>query len=238
VALARSAPPLRSPAWVPPKTRTEPARVAVAGGPAFSFGYAENLELLQAAGAELVALDPTRDPALPDVDALYLGGGFPEAHADALGANVTLRTAVAGFAAAGRPILAECGGLLYLCRSLDGKPMCGVLEANAVMTDRLTLGYRRATVVTASAAWQPGAQVCGHEFHYSTVEPAAGATPAWQLVGSAPTRDARGAALTRGRLEGFVAGGLHASYLHTHWAGTPQVAAGFVAAAARARVHQ
>jgi cobyrinic acid a,c-diamide synthase len=189
-------------------------RVAVAGGPAFSFVYAENLELLAAAGAELLPLDPTRDEALPEgTQALYLGGGFPEAHAEALSANAPLRRAVAGFAG---PVLAECGGLLYLCRELDGRPMCGVVPAGAAMTDRLVLGYREAEAATGSTLWARGERVRGHEFHYSAVTPGAGPAPAWDL----------------GRPEGFVTGRVHASYLHTHWAATPKVAGRFLGAAA------
>ncbi len=227
LALARSAPALPAAAWAPPApeaTRSprrgapgpsgRAGRVAVAGGPAFSFVYTENLELLAAAGAELLPLDPTRDEALPEgSQALYLGGGFPEAHAEALSANAPLRRAVAGFAG---PVLAECGGLLYLCRQLDGLPMCGVLDADAAMTDRLTLGYREAEAATGSPLWARGERARGHEFHYSSVTPGAGPAPAWRL--DPP--------------EGFVAGRVHASYLHTHWAATPQVAQRFVEAAA------
>jgi cobyrinic acid a,c-diamide synthase len=226
LALARTAPPLPAPPWQPPVPDERHAvRIAVAGGPAFSFTYAENLELLTAAGAELVPLDPTRDERLPDgTDALYLGGGFPEAHGEALSANAALRAEVAAAARAGRPILAECGGLLYLCRSLDELPMCGVLDADARMAGRLTLGYREAEVATPGTWWPLGSTVRGHEFHHSTVEPTAGTQAAWRLVDTASPR-----------AEGFVAGSVHASYLHTHWARTPEVAARFVAAAARQR---
>jgi cobyrinic acid a,c-diamide synthase len=225
VALARSAPPLRVAAWAPPDVApAHRARVAVAGGPAFSFTYTENLELLTAAGAELVPLDPTRDAALPEgTDALYLGGGFPEAHGEALSANAPLREAVARAARDGAPIIAECGGLLYLCRSLDGLPMCGVLDVDARMAGRLTLGYREAEVATPGTWWPAGTTVRGHEFHHSAIEPSAGATPAWRFTDDGA------------RAEGFAEGAVHASYLHTHWARTPEVAARFVAAAARHR---
>jgi cobyrinic acid a,c-diamide synthase len=224
-ALAGSAPALTAPPWEPPVPRVRhDVRIAVAGGPAFSFTYTENLELLTAAGAELVPLDPTRDERLPDgTRALYLGGGFPEAHGAALSANDRLRAEVAAAARVGHPIIAECGGLLYLCRRLDDLPMCGVLDADARMADRLTLGYREAQVATAGTWWPAGVTVRGHEFHRSIVEPGAGAQPAWRF------RDADG------RPEGFASGAIHASYLHTHWARTPRVAATFVAAAAAVR---
>ncbi len=225
LALARSAPPLPGEPWrpdaEPPRPELDGVRIAVAGGPAFSFHYAENLELLRAAGAELAELDPLRDEALPPrAGALLLAGGFPEAFADELSANWSLRAEIAAFARRGRPVLAECGGLLYLARELDGRPMCEVLDAGATMTDRLTLGYREATVASPHAAWPRGLAVRGHEFHYSRVEPAAAPTPAW-------TMRVRGVE----RPEGFVAGAVHASYLHTHWAATPQVASALVAAA-------
>ncbi len=202
-----------------------PVRLGVACGPAFSFLYQENLELLEVAGAELVPLDPTADQRLPEgVSGLYLGGGFPETHAEALSANRPLREAVREFAASGAPVIAECGGLLYLTRSLDGHPMCGVLEADGRMTGRLTLGYRRAAATAASALADIGTLARGHEFHYSEVEPAAGGSgsrtgAAWLLDGD--------------RREGFVAGGVHASYLHTHWAAFPEMALHLVAAARR-----
>jgi cobyrinic acid a,c-diamide synthase len=197
-----------------------PARVAVASGPSFSFLYEENLELLRGAGAEVSFFDPTSDEDLPEgTDALYLGGGFPESYTGALAANGPLKESVRRFAAGGRPVVAECGGLLYLVRELDGNPMCGVLGARARMTDRLTLGYREARALSGSPLMKEGELARGHEFHYSVVEPGAGARPAWELAG-------------RGR-EGFVRGSVHASYLHLHWAATPEVPGKLVRAAAR-----
>jgi cobyrinic acid a,c-diamide synthase len=104
-------------------------------------------------------------------------------------------------------------------RELDGHPMCGVLDAEATMTDRLTLGYREARALADSPLAERGANVRGHEFHYSAVEPGAGERPAWGLAG-------------RGQ-EGFVAGGVHASYLHTHWAATPELPRRLVREASR-----
>jgi cobyrinic acid a,c-diamide synthase len=227
VALARAAPSVAGPAWTPdPGAPPDaPVRVAVAAGPAFSFHYRENLELLEAAGAELVDVDPLRDEELPPrAGALVLAGGFPEVYGEELSANWALRAEVAAFARAGRPVLAECGGLLYLARELDGRPMCDVVPATARMADRLTLGYREAMSEGGHPAWPAGTAVRGHEFHYSVVEPAAGERPAWTLR-------ARGTE----RAEGFVAGAVHASYLHTHWAATPAVAGRLVAAAGAAR---
>ncbi|HYV16290.1 MAG TPA: cobyrinate a,c-diamide synthase [Conexibacter sp.] len=217
--LARAAPAVPGPAWspAPAEPPASGARIAIARGPAFSFHYEENLELLAAAGVELAPFDPLRDEALPEgAGALVLAGGFPEVFGAELAANAPLRAAVAAFAGAGRPLLAECGGLLYLCRELDGHAMCGVLPARGRMAGRLTLGYREATAATATPWLDAGTRVRGHEFHYSQVEPLDDAPPhaaAWTL-------SARGTE----RPEGFVAGALHASYLHVHWAAHPHLA--------------
>ncbi|MEU7136934.1 cobyrinate a,c-diamide synthase [Streptomyces sp. NPDC046261] len=205
-----------------PQTNGNPV-IAVAGGAAFTFSYAEHAELLQAAGAEVVTFDPLKDEKLPAGTAgLVIGGGFPEMYAPELSANAPLRKAVADLAATGAPVAAECAGLLYLARSLDGKPMCGVLPAQARMSERLTLGYREAVAIEDNVLAAAGTRVRGHEFHRTVIEPAAGATPAWGLTH--PQR----------RVEGFVQGGVHASYLHVHWAGAPGTAARLVAAAAEA----
>ncbi|MGH3809844.1 MAG: cobyrinate a,c-diamide synthase [Pseudonocardiaceae bacterium] len=189
--------------------------VAVAGGPAFTFGYPEYAELLTAAGAEVAVFDPLRDESLPPgTTGLVLPGGFPECHAEALSTNAVLRTEVAALARRGAPVHAECGGLLYLCRSVDGAPMCGVLDAEATMTGHLVLGYRDAVALRGSVLHQEGARVTGHEFHRTTVTPRAG-EPAWAWTGVPP--------------EGFVHGGVHASFLHTHPVAHPAAVARFVA---------
>ncbi|MFG2731067.1 cobyrinate a,c-diamide synthase [Streptomyces canus] len=220
---APSTPPRGSAPWTPdrpegPRPQTPDGLVvAVAGGPAFTFSYAEHSELLTAAGAEVVPFDPLRDEQLPDGTAgLVIGGGFPEVYAAELSANEPLRKAVAALAETGAPVAAECAGLLYLCRELDGQPMCGVLDASARMADRLTLGYRDAVAVSDSSLAVAGTRMRGHEFHRTVVEPEAGDAAAW------------GVRVPRRRLEGFVQRGVHASYLHTHWASVPGVARRFV----------
>jgi cobyrinic acid a,c-diamide synthase len=222
--LARAAPDVLGAAWSPDPP-SEPVasgtRIAIARGPAFSFHYEENLELLAAAGAELVGFDSTLDEALPEgARALILAGGFPEVFGAELEANARLRAAIARFARDGRPILAECGGLLYLCETLDDHAMCGVLPARGRMAGRLTLGYREATAATATPWLDAGTRVRGHEFHYSALE-TPGGEPAWTLA-------VRGAM----RPDGIVAGGVQAGYLHVHWAAHPDVALRFARAAA------
>jgi cobyrinic acid a,c-diamide synthase len=194
--------------------------IALARGAAFNFGYAEHSELLAAAGAEVVTLDPMRDQELPPGTAgIVLPGGFPEEHGAALSANAGLRADVAALAAAGAPVHAECGGLLYLGRELDGHAMCGVLPASGAMSPRLRLGYRDAVAMTDSSMFTEGQRVTGHEFHRTAIEPATGDNPAWRwaIDGSAAPP------------EGFVLRGIHASYLHTHPAGQPEAVARFVA---------
>lgn len=224
VRLAGTAPDTLGPTWSPIAERqvARGTKIAIARGPAFSFHYQENLELLEGAGAELVGFDPMVDEALPEgAGALVLAGGFPEVFGAELSANEKLRAEVAAFAASGRPVLAECGGLLYLCDELDGHAMCGVLPARAYMAGRLTLGYREATATTATPWLPAGTTLRGHEFHYSKVEsldPRAAA--AWQLS----TR-------TFERPEGIVRGGVQAGYLHVHWGAHAEVAHAFARAA-------
>jgi cobyrinic acid a,c-diamide synthase len=247
--LARAAGPLpggagegqdEEPASERPRHPLPRPRVAIAGGPAFTFGYAEHPELLTAAGADVVAFDPLRDEKLPgDVDGLVIGGGFPEEHVAELSANAGLRAEVAALARAGAPVIAECAGLLYLARSLDGHPMCGVLDADAVMTGRLTLGYRDAVAAATSPLALAGTRVHGHEFHRTAIRPADPGDRGDRGTGHRSTGDQAAAAgawhwrQSGGPVtEGFVQGRVHASYLHTHWCGVPGAAAR-VAAAAR-----
>jgi cobyrinic acid a,c-diamide synthase len=222
--LARTAPPLHSTPWDPANEVTPVPgrpRIAVAGGPAFTFGYAENAELLAAAGADVVTVDPLRDEVLPaGTWGLVIGGGFPEIYAAELSANESLRADVAALAARGAPIAAECAGLLYLARELDGVPMCGVLDVRTAMSPRLTLGYRAAVAPSDSVLAPAGTRVRGHEFHRTHSDPVAASAGAWQWSATGP--------------EGFVHGGVHASYLHLNWAGSPAVAERFVAACAGA----
>jgi cobyrinic acid a,c-diamide synthase len=221
--LASSAPPLHgSAAAAGPDPIRGGARIAVLGGAAFTFGYAEHPELLTAAGAEVVSIDPLSDETLPDgVNGLVIGGGFPEVHADRLSANERLRAGVAELAASGAPVVAECAGLLYLSKSLDGRPMCGVLDIDTAMSDRLTLGYRSAVSLTDSSLVPAGTGVHGHEFHRTRVRRSPSEGNAWRW-------QARHGQVS----EGFVRRGVHASYLHTHWSGLPGTPERIVAAAA------
>ncbi|RYE92739.1 MAG: cobyrinate a,c-diamide synthase, partial [Myxococcales bacterium] len=227
IAVARRAPDLDGEAWDP---RTEVARpdgtdrpvIAVAGGRAFTFRYPEAEELLTEAGCEVVEFDPMTDTELPaGTRALLLGGGFPEVYAAELAANRPLLAHLRAAVDAGVPTVAECAGLLYLAESLDDAPMAGALPVTAAMAPRLTLRYPEATAPADSLLTRAGELVTGHEFHRTSTEPAAGASAAWEIDG-APT--------------GFATDTLHASYLHVHWAGHPQIAQRFADAAHAASV--
>jgi len=223
--LARTAPELTCAPWSPASQVHEGPRPAIAvfGGPAFSFTYAENVELLHAAGAEVVVVDPLRGDRLPTgTSAVVIGGGFPELHAEALAGNRGLMDDVAALARTGGPVVAECAGLLYLGQSLDGVPMAGALPMAGAMTRKLTLGYRRATALADGPLVRAGEQVTGHEFHRTAVtwqdtEPAW----TWTLADGTETT------------EGWSSPNIHASYLHVHWAGHPEQAARLVDAANR-----
>ncbi|TGN63549.1 cobyrinate a,c-diamide synthase [Nocardioides eburneiflavus] len=217
-----SSPSVEQGALAPVSKPGSSARIAVAGGRAFTFRYAETVELLRAAGAEVVELDPLTDTRLPEgTTGLYLGGGFPEMHAAELGANDRLRRDLRTAVARGLPTVAECAGLLYLCESVQGPdgtpvPMVGAIGATAEMAPRLTLAYRTATAATDNLLARVGEQVTGHEFHRTHLTTPTAGDAAWLMPDPA----------------GVATPSLHASYLHTHWAGHPQLAARFVAAAA------
>ncbi|MDA8275294.1 MAG: cobyrinate a,c-diamide synthase [Actinomycetota bacterium] len=221
--LARAAPPLPTAPLPRPRrvvgNRSAP-RVAVASGPAFSFCYPDNLEALGAAGAEVVTFDPCVDAGLPpETSAVLAGGGFPELYAEVLAANEPMLRSVADHHLRGGVIWAECGGLLWLTRTLDGSAMAGVVDADATMSGGRVLGYRSATTTRPSPLGPPGTQVRGHEFHYSATDPGGDALV---LAGRHGT--------TTG---GFAGPHLLASYLHVHLASYPTIAETFVSTAAR-----
>jgi cobyrinic acid a,c-diamide synthase len=215
--LAAAAPPEPVARPVPLPPRGPPVRVAVAGGPAFTFTYADTVDALEAGGAEVVPFDPLRDPALPEaVDGLVVGGGFPETFAADLAANRPLLADAGARVRSGLATWAECGGLLWLARELDGHAMAGVLPAVARMTDRLTLGYRDATTRVDTPVGPAGTAFTGHEFHYSRLEPGGDALAVASRFG-------------RGR-EGFATPRLLATYVHHHPGGDPAAVTAFLAA--------
>ncbi len=217
VRLAAAAPPEPVAGPVPLPPPGPPVRIAVAGGPAFTFTYADTVDALAAGGAEVVPFDPLRDPALPAaVDGLVVGGGFPETFAADLAANRPLLADAGARVRAGLATWAECGGLLWLARELDGHAMAGVVPAVARMTDRLTLGYREVTTRVDTPVGPAGTTFTGHEFHYSRLEPGGDALALASRFG-------------RGR-EGFATPRLLATYVHHHPGGDPAAVSAFLAA--------
>ncbi|MGC4096512.1 MAG: cobyrinate a,c-diamide synthase [Nitrospira sp.] len=200
-------------------------RIGLAFDDAFHFYYEDNLRRLECLGATLVRFSPIHDERLPDVDGLYFGGGYPEVHAEALSRNISMRKAVAAFAAAGKPIYGECGGLMYLSnsiRTLDGRQhdMVGVIPGEAVMRDRLqALGYVEVETRDTTLLGPSGLRFRGHQFRYSDFHLRSEVDQLYTI-----RRRLNGEALC----EGYRVGNTLASYVHAHWASNPQVAQGFV----------
>jgi cobyrinic acid a,c-diamide synthase len=228
VAAARSAPPLKNPVPVvpaaPPRTT-----IAVAFDRAFCFYYQDNLDLLRQAGAELVFFSPLCDE-IPDADALYLGGGYPELHLPALESSPftnNLRYGVEG----GLPVYAECGGLIALTRKIeDGKTyrMAGVFPADAAMTKKIqALGYVKGGVTETGSILSGPQPVIGHEFHYSHVIPDRDARYALRL--------SRGKGIDSG-MDGLMTEQATGTYTHAYFSKT--MAEDIVAAAVRYRRDQ
>jgi cobyrinic acid a,c-diamide synthase len=244
VAIARAAPPISDaarPDAAPAAPAAPPAakrcRIGVARDAAFHFYYADNLRRLEALGAELVYFSPIADRAPPDVDGLYLGGGYPELAAAALAANAGMLDGVRALAAAGRPVYAECGGLMYLTRAirtLDGArhAMVGLVPGEAVMhPKRRALGYVEVETQAETILGAAGLRFRGHEFRYSELELDSGGDAERAGCDAVySVRRRRGGATAA---EGYRAGSVLASYVHAHWASNPRAAAGFVAACAR-----
>jgi cobyrinic acid a,c-diamide synthase len=208
-------------------------RLGLARDAAFCFYYPENLRRLAAAGAELVSFSPMADRHLPPhLDGLYLGGGYPEVHALALANNASLRKDVRRFVASGRPVLAECGGFMYLMEGIVNAhgqlcPMVGAFPFRARLCERFAaLGYRQLTLAADTFLGPAGTMARGHEFHYSVID---GQAPAGELYELA---DRRG---PRPGLDGYRAGNTLASYVHLHFGSNPDLAPRFVAACLDAR---
>ena len=195
------------PASLPPRL-LEGVRIAMARDAAFAFLYRANLDLLQAMGAALHFFSPLSDAALPDVDALYLPGGYPELHLATLGANTAMKAAIHAHHAADKPLVAECGGLLYLLESLtdaqgQSASMVGLLEGNAMMQTKLAnLGLHSVSL--------PQGEIRGHTFHYSRLETALPTT----ATSVSKRAGGRGEAV-------YQIGRLHASYLHLYFPSNP-----------------
>lgn len=224
--------PSRSPVTTevyPVELQPKRARIAIARDRAFSFYYHDSLDLLDAWGAELVPFSPLEDDGLPPgTGGIYIGGGFPEMFAAELGDNQAMHRAIRDAVRRGVPIYAECGGLMYLGRSLSDLegvqyPMVGLIPAvSAMSSQRLTLGYREVESRTDSPLLCRGQKVRGHEFHWSTLEqPPDPEQSVYRVLDQ------------NGRPDGFQAGSVWASYVHIHLGSHPSLAPRFVDTCAR-----
>jgi cobyrinic acid a,c-diamide synthase len=233
--LAQTAPALTYVPSTSPGTTKHMVRIAWAQDEAFHFSYQENIDLLSAAGAEIIPFSPLHDRAVPEgIDALWLGGGFPENFAAQLAANTAMLATMRECGARGLPIYAECGGFMYLCEWLEDHqgqryPQVGLIPGGTRMTDRLQqFGYAEATFLQDTLLGPAGTAVRGHRFHYSVYEP--GSTPltcAYRI-----TRATTGEA----HLEGFYTHNVLATYLHIHLGSQPHMARHLVNFCQRQRI--
>ena len=199
-------------------------RIAVARDRAFCFYYADNFDVLRALGAEIVEFSPVEDEKLPEnIDGLYLGGGYPELYAEQLAANRTMRESIRAAVQGGLPTIAECGGFLYLHRTLDGAEMAGVIDADAHMTDKLQpFGYVTLTAGQDNLLCCAGGIIRAHEFHYAQ---------------SDDNGDAFRAEKPNGRAWDCVHANetLYAGFPHLYFRANPAFAQSFVCACAQGR---
>ena len=206
--------PLKEPAQKP-----KHVRIGIARDAAFCFYYHDNLELLRTLGAELIDFSPIADRTLPPgLDGIYLGGGYPELHAEALSANESMRAAIVEFAANDAPVYAECGGFMYLTRAIvdaEGRswPMGGIFPTSTRMQKRLAkLGYIEVENCEAEGWLVPGEHARGHEFRYSVIDPM-------------PETIRR---LYKEPAEGYRVRSVLGSYVHLHFLSCPNFAERFV----------
>ncbi len=214
----------------PPASSTKPnpvARIGVAADNAFCFYYQDNLDLLEATGAELVFFSPIKSPDLPEnLHGLYLGGGYPELFASRLVENETLRARIKEKSDQGMPIYAECGGFMYLCREirdLEGvaHPMAGCFPFTIrILRSLKALGYREVTFEKEAILGEKGGMVRGHEFHYSEME---GASDEVEAVYSVTSRVGQ-----KQSAEGYRVNNTLGGYMHLHFGSNPMVAERFV----------
>jgi len=197
-------------------------RIGVARDKAFCFYYQDNLDLLQAAGAELVYFSPLNDSRLPDgINGLYLGGGYPELYGPQLSANESMIRDIHSWTTTGRATYAECGGFMYLTRGITDPeghyhPMVGLYPVSARMqTRRASLGYRQVTTRTSSCFGAAGTILRGHEFHYSTVE-------------TMPDSVERIYEVDNNSREGYCLHRTLGGYMHLHFGYAPKVARNFI----------
>lgn len=216
---------------VDPVSRGTSVRIGVARDKAFHFYYQDNLEALAAQGAELAPFSPLVDERLPeDLDGLYIGGGYPEEYSGELAANKTMLRDIRDFSLAGKPVYAECGGLMYLSRgieTLDGKrhPLVGIIQEWVRMLDRRkTLGYVEVSLTRDSLLGVAGSRLRGHEYHYSELLADPTTDRQWTTTYCVKRRFSEAE-----ELEGFQCRNSLVSYIHLHFASRPESAGRFAA---------
>ena len=222
-------PPASQPQVYPQELQPRRAIIAVAQDKAFNFYYQDSLDLLDAWGADLVPFSPLEDESLPEgAGGVYLGGGFPEMFAAELASNRPMLDSIRQAAARGIPVYGECGGLMYLGRSLTGfdgeaHSMAGLVPAVSAMSQsRLSLGYREIEARGEGPLLSAGQQIRGHEFHWSTLDqPPQEDESVYRVVNQG------------GRLDGFRSGSVWATYVHVHLGSAPGLAPRFVETCAR-----
>lgn len=207
-------------------------RIGVARDRAFCFYYPDNLDLLAAAGFQVVSFSPLEDNRLPeDLGGLYFGGGYPELYAHRLAGNQGMRAAILRASMAGMPIYGECGGFMYLCRELEDQAgavhaMCGCFPFRSRMHTRLrTLGYREVRLKVATLLGRKGDCLRGHEFHYSDLVEGDGAAPPVDTVYTMLPRKGG-----PGRPEGYLCNHTLGSYIHLHFGSRPECTRAFAEA--------
>jgi len=222
--------------FISPQKPEPSVRVGVARDHAFSFYYEDNLDLLRQHGAEIVPFSPVMDAVLPEgLDALYLGGGYPELHARQLSGNRSMLDSIRMFAASDRPIYAECGGMIYLSRELitsDGKRhgMADVLPFSIEMTDKLMkFGYVSVTLTRDCLLGISGTILRGHSFHYSRITEVPAMPTSYRAHYSLSTKQED---------EGFTVGNILASYIHLHFRTQPDIAEHFIQSARLAKTEE
>ena len=222
-------PPSSLPQVYPKETQPRRAVIAVAQDRAFNFYYQDSLDLLEAWGAELAPFSPLEDESVPEgAGGVYLGGGFPEMFAAELASNRPMLDSIRQAAARGIPVYGECGGLMYLGRSLTGfdgeaHSMAGLVPAVSAMSQsRLSLGYREIEARDEGPLLSAGQQIRGHEFHWSTLDqPPQEDESVYRVINQG------------GRLDGFRSGSVWATYVHVHLGSAPGLAPRFVETCAR-----
>lgn len=222
--IAKSAVDLSIPETAIVETSSNGIKVGVIRDCVFHFYYPENLEALRQAGAELVYIDSLKDSLLPDIDALIIGGGFPELFLERLEANILLRENIAKAIEDDLPVYAECGGLMYLCRSIKWKSaeykMVGAIPASIeIMSKPQAHGYINVEVKTENPLFPVGLKFWGHEFHYSHLIDPFNLKYAYQVI--------HGWGIDN-QADGIIYKNLFASYLHIHALGAPNWAESLV----------